>query len=229
MPTLIKDFRRGAWRAARTPGFTVVAGLALAAGWVNLISPRSQPAPGHSVHELAPEKFLSPSGHAITPANYPDSKSHNRVFGDLAAVVDIFHMHLTGAGEPEELRAAAVSANFFQRIGVQPVIGRAFQPAEEIRGRDRVVILSHQLWRRRFDGNVGILGKIITLSGETYQVIGVLPEDFSWNNRRTDVWVPYVFEPGGDSLGAGGRYTRSVGFERVNGVDRTILRRRLCV
>jgi hypothetical protein len=144
-------------------------------------------------------------------------------------VVDIFRLHLTGEGEPEELPAGAVSANFFQMIGVQPVIGRAFLPAEDTRGRDHVVILSHQVWRRRFGANVRILGKSLTLNGEIYQVIGVLPADFSWNNRRTDVWVPYVFDLNRDYRAAGGRHMSGVAVAFVDRVNKTFLRRRQCV
>jgi len=228
MPTLIKDVRYGGPALAQYPGFTLIALLALGLGLGNLTFLPSRAVHGHSGLKMAPEKSTS-CGDAIRPVNYPESKGNNRVFGDLAAVVDIFHMHLTGAGEPEQLRAAAVSANFFQRIGVQPVIGRAFLADEDAPGRDRVVILSHQVWRRRFGDNVGILGKAITLSGESYRVIGVLPADFSWNNRRTDIWVPYVFQSGGDYRATGGRYIRAVAVERVDAVDRTILRRRQCV
>jgi hypothetical protein len=207
MPTLIKDVRQGVWGLVRNPGFTVVAALALGLG----LGVNTANFSVVRVMQLRSLRFRDASGltvssrNLISPANYPDTKSRNRVFGDLAAVVDIFHLHLTGAGKPEEVPAGAVSANFFQMIGVKPVIGRAFQPAEDQQGRDRVVILSHQLWRRRFDGNVGILGKSISLSGETYHVIGVLPADFSWNNRRTDVWIPCVIESDSNYRSTGGR------------------------
>ena len=202
MPTLIEDVRYTARVLARSPRFTVVAVLALGlsvSANIAILSVRNANLPHSSIFcdpaNLAVlHKTTSIASHAIWPVNYPESKSRNRVFGDLAAVVDIFHLNLTGASQPEELLAGAVSPNFFQLIGVQPVIGRAFLPSEDQQGRDRVVILSHQLWRRRFDGSVGILGKSITLSGETYHVIGVLPPDFSWNNRRTDVWIPFVIE-----------------------------------
>lgn len=213
MPTLIRNVHQGARR--RNPGFTLVAFLALGLGLgvnadrltilVNGILLRSFPHPDRSRLATVWETSPSSAGNRISPVNYPDSKSRNRVFGDLAAVVDVFPLHLTGAGKPEEVAAGAVSANFFQMIGVQPVIGRAFQPAEETRGRDRVVILSHQLWRRRFDGNVGVLGASIHLSGESYRVIGVLPADFSWNNRRTDVWIPCVIESDSHNRSTGGR------------------------
>jgi putative ABC transport system permease protein len=117
------------------------------------------------------------------------------MFGDLAGVADIFSMDLTGAGEPEQLLAGAVTPNFFRMIGVQPIMGRAFLPGEGRDARDRVVILSHRLWRRRFGAHTAVVGRSITLSGERYRVIGILPPDFAWNNRRTDVWVPYIIDP----------------------------------
>jgi hypothetical protein len=114
-------------------------------------------------------------------------------------------------------------------IGVEPVIGRAFLPAEDTRGRDHVVILSHQVWRRRFGANVGILGKSLKLNGEIYQVIGVLPADFSWNNRRTDLWVPYVFNLNRDYRAARGHSMSGIAVAFVDRVNRTFLRRRQCV
>ena len=223
--TLIKDIRCGARMLVRNSGFTIVSVLALGVGAktaifsaVNAILPHSPP-------------FHDPPSLAMvfSPASYPDSKGRNRVFGDLAAVVDIFHLNLTGSGEPEELLAGAVAANFFQMIGVQPVIGRAFLPEEDTRGREHVVILSHQMWRRRFDSSVGILGKSVTLNGEMYRVIGILPADFFWNNRRTDVWVPYVFNPDRDYRATSGLNMSAVAVEIVDGVNETFLRRRQCV
>src|SRR4029077_8831364 len=188
MPALIATFMKDIRYRARklVPGFTLVTVLALVFGIsahtaifsvVNVILLRFLPfrVPSSLVMVCSPDRKM------ICPASYPDRHRRNRVFGDLAAVVDIFHLNLTGEGEPEKLLAGAVSANFFQMIGVQPVIGRAFLPSEKTRGRDHVVILSHPVWRRRFGANVGILGKSITLSGELYQVIGILPADFSWN------------------------------------------------
>ena len=145
-------------------------------------------------------------GAGVSQAAYHPWKNQNRVFGDLAAVVDLFTTHLTGSGEPEELPAGAVKANFFQRIGVRPLMGRTFLSGEERRGREHVVILSYQLWHRRFGGDPGVLGRSITLGGGRHEVIGILPPDFTWNNRQTDVWVPYATDPGG----AEGRYMSSV-------------------
>src|SRR5258708_935317 len=145
MPTLIKDVRHGARMLAQSPDFTIVTVLALGLGIgataanfsvVSAISRRSLTFCDPSRLTVL-DKSTSVDRYAISPANYPDSKSRNRVFGDLAAVVDIFHLHLIGAGQPEEVPAGAVSANFFQMIGVKPVIGRAFPPEEDQQGRDR--------------------------------------------------------------------------------------------
>lgn len=132
---------------------------------------------------------------AVCPSNH---LSRNQVFGDIAAARDMARMHLTGAGAPEDLIAGEVTANFFQMIGVKPVFGRGFSTEQDLRGNGHVAILSHGLWRRRFASDTGVIGRSIVLNGESYQVIGILPRDFSWNNRRTDLWVPYRLDSNGE-------------------------------
>jgi putative ABC transport system permease protein len=128
---------------------------------------------------------------SILRASYPDWKSNrHHIFGDLEAVVDVFPVSLSGPGKPEELVACAVTAKFFERIGVEPIMGRAFEMGEGSLGHDHVVILSHRLWRRHFGSSAQAVGRNIELGGERYRVIGILPPDFTWNNRETDVWVP---------------------------------------
>jgi hypothetical protein len=205
MGILFKHLRNGMRASLHHPSFTVVAVLVIALGigantgiFVHSVLPRSVPSPDLSSPPVARGK--------VSPANHFCSKSPNHMFGDLAGVADLMSLHLTGAGEPEELLAGAVSVNFFQMIGVHPILGRAFVPEEDKRGNDHVVILSHRLWIRRFRGDAGIVGKRIVLNGESRQVIGVLPADFSWNNRHTDVWVPYATAPDRDYRAASGGY-----------------------
>jgi hypothetical protein len=121
-------------------------------------------------------------------ASYAQTKPQHHVFGDLAAVVDIFHIDLTAPGQTERLVAGAVTANFFQMIGVEPMLGRAFRTGED--SGDHVVILSYRLWQRRFHGAASVVGQNVRLADDAYRVIGILPEDFTWNNGETDVWVP---------------------------------------
>jgi hypothetical protein len=132
----------------------------------------------------------------IYRVTYPEAKPQHHLFGDLAAVVDIFHIDLTAHGKTEKLVAGAVQPNFFQLIGVGPVLGRTFRTGED--AGDHVVILSYALWERRFESATGIVGRNITLESDLYRVIGVLPRDFTWNNRETDVWVPCAAKSSGD-------------------------------
>ncbi len=136
-------------------------------------------------------------GGLIAWVTYPEAKPQHHVFGDLAAVVDMFHIDLTAHGKTEKLVAGAVEPNFFQMIGVEPVLGRTFRSGED--AGNHVVVLSYALWQRRFDSATGIVGRNITLEGELYRVIGILPRDFTWNNRETDVWVPCAAKSGGDA------------------------------
>jgi len=124
----------------------------------------------------------------ISLATYPQSKPQHRMFGDLAEFVDNFHIHLNTSGKTETLAAGAVQPNFFQMIGVEPVLGRTFESGED--SRAHVVMVSYRLWQGHFRGATRVVGRTITLDGEAYQVVGVLPSDFSWNDHETDVWMP---------------------------------------
>ena len=218
MRTLLRDAWYGARMLARNPEFVLVAALVMGIGvnsavprLVYSILPRSLPTHHQSSPAMVWEKATHTGRALILPARYPDSKNRNHLFGDTAAVVNIFPMNLSGSGEPEQLVAAAVTADFFRMIGVEPIIGRDFQPRRDTRGRHRVVILSHELWQRRFASEASVVGKIILLDGESHRVIGVLPADFAWNNRQTDVWVPYLIDPYRDPRSTSGRYMSAVG------------------
>lgn len=125
--------------------------------------------------------------------------------------------NLTGEGEPERLDAARASANFFQTVGIRPHLGRFFQAGEDIPGRDSVVILSYELWQRRFGADVHVLGRKILLSEQPYTVIGVLPPHFRYYFDRGELWTPFA---GGPEVWAGrsARYIYITG-RRPNGVS----------
>ena len=220
MRTLMNDVRYGVRILLHNPGFTLVAVLALALGIgantaifsvVNAILLRSLPFRDPASLVMVWEKSTRDDRNVVSPADYRDWKSQNHVFGDLAAVLDFLTVSLTGSGEPEELQAGAVTPNFFRLIGVRPIIGRDFLPSEATNGHDHFAILSHRLWRRRFGSDPGIVGRGIILNGELHQVIGVLPPDFKWNNRQTDVWLPYGIRPDVDYRAVSGRYMTVVG------------------
>jgi putative ABC transport system permease protein len=101
---------------------------------------------------------------------------------------------LTGEGEPEPLPGAYVSAGLFDLLGVRPVVGRAFRPADELPGSG-VALISHGLWQRRFGGRRDVIGRVVTLDDEPRAIIGVMPERFTLVYRRGDAWTPLALGP----------------------------------
>ena len=97
---------------------------------------------------------------------------------------------LTGTGAPEQLSGAYVTDDFFETLRVPALVGRWTRREEHVAGADRVVVLSHGVWQRRFGGDPGIVGTSLTLAGEPYVVVGVMPPRFTFPAERLDVWMP---------------------------------------
>ena len=112
------------------------------------------------------------------------------VFEDIALFRNLANFNLTGAGEPERLLGARISANLLPLLGVSPVLGRGFTEEEDEIGNDTVVLLSDVLWRRRFGADPSIVGKTIMLNGVPYTVVGVMGPDFQYPAREFQVWTP---------------------------------------
>ncbi len=132
------------------------------------------------------------------PANYHDWRARNRSFTDMAATGFAF-ANLTGDGAPEVVLGRRVTANFFDVLGVRPVLGRTFTPSDDSSGA-RIVVISHALWQRRYGGDPGIVGRTILMSVERvgdikHEVIGVAPPSFVFLSRDIDYWVPMQFSP----------------------------------
>ncbi len=173
---------------ARTPGFTAVTLLTVALGvGANtaifsivhgvLFRPLPFRAPERIVTlwELVPDDAGVPRRWRTTAANYFDWEAQASAFENMA-LFGSAGMNWTGDGEPEEHLGARVSASYFDVLGIEPVLGRTFAPEENEIGRHRVLLLSHGLWQRRFGSSRDVLGKTLTLDGEPYEVIGVMPE-----------------------------------------------------
>jgi putative ABC transport system permease protein len=124
----------------------------------------------------------------VAPANYLDWKARSRIFAELAAVRS-WAFNLSGGDKPERLSGAVVSADLFPLTGIRPALGRTLLSRDEAPGADRVVVLGHALWIRRFGGDRGILGRAIALNGEAHVVVGVMPAAFDLP-ERTELWVP---------------------------------------
>lgn len=98
---------------------------------------------------------------------------------------------MSGRGEPERVFFPSATANFFSVLGVEPVIGRSFQPGDDKPGTPLVTLLTYGMWQRRFGGDPGIVGQSLTVNGQSYTVVGVLPASFQFALRSADLWRPY--------------------------------------
>ncbi|MDT5272060.1 MAG: hypothetical protein QOH49_4246 [Acidobacteriota bacterium] len=197
------DLRYGVRMLWKNPGFTAVAVVALALGIgansaifsvVNTVLLRPLPyrEPARLVMVWEDDTKHGFPNDTPATANYIDWRDQNQVFDGMAATADQ-SFNLTGAGEPERFDGKRVSANFFSLLGVEPQLGRAFMPEEDVSGANRVVVLSHGLWQRRFGSDPGLIGKSITLNGDGYIVVGVMPAGFQFLSQEVEMWVPIAF------------------------------------
>ncbi len=201
---MLTDFRYALRMLMKAPTFSAIAiltlGLAIGANSaifsvVNAVLLRPLPYL-HSeqlvrVFGSQPQLDLAPT----SPANFLDWKEHNEVFERIAAYVGK-GFNLTGGDRPERVIGARVSADLFQVLGVQLVLGRAFTVEEDAAGNNQVVVLGHEFWQRRFGADPDIVGQTITLNEKPYTIIGVMPPGFAFPNARTQVWTPIAFTPG---------------------------------
>ena len=202
MDQFIHDLGHGIRLLVRRPGFTAVAVLSLALGIglnttlfsvVNAVLFRSTSVadPGRLVE-------IYSSASAELPhftSSYPDYLSiveGTDVFTGVAAHAFVRGILSTG-GEPELATGEAVSANYFDLLGVRPVLGRGFLPEENVgEGQHPVLVMGHGLWQRRFGGRPDTVGQSLQLSGVAYQVVGVAPSGFTGvvPGLQPEFWVP---------------------------------------
>ncbi len=120
-------------------------------------------------------------------------REHNHSLAGLSAFYS-GHFNLTGAEQPELLPGDVVSAEYFKTLGVQPLLGRDFLPHEEQWGSHQVVIVSESFWRTHLNSDPAALSKTLTLNGEPYKIIGVMPARFyTWATKQ--LWVPMAWKP----------------------------------
>ncbi len=126
----------------------------------------------------------------FAPANFADFREQNLSFTDMAAYCG-FHYNLTAGAEPEQVEGIAVSASFFDILGIHPFLGRNFLPSEDDYSSPRVVILTYRLWARKFHSDPAIVGKSIAINGDPFYVVGVMPRSFrSLDDDEIELWVP---------------------------------------
>ena len=195
-----QDLRFAARMLRRSPGFTSVAVAALALGIGANVAVFSvvngvllRPLPFPEPERLFVVSLATPSGPfkartSMADGDYLQFRAATQSFESLAAFSGS-SMSLTGAGDPVRIQVANVTGDFFRVLRVDPLAGRVFMTEDESPGRDRVVILGNDLWRSRFGGDEGIVGKDISLNGVRHAVLGVMPAGFSFPNDSV-AWTP---------------------------------------
>lgn len=163
-----------------------------------------------------------------SPGEYRVLAQAETTFQNIGAFKKVL-FNLTGTGDPELLEGVRASAGFFRVLGVSPLLGRTFLDEEDRPGHEHVVVLSNRVWRSRFGGDVGILGRSLDLNGDSYTVIGVMPRNFTFPNqegippildlpKETQFWVPLALPnapTGSNELGVIGQLQGDVPVHRL--------------
>ena len=238
--TVWQDIRFGARTLKKSPGFTAVAVLTLAVGigataamfsyvdaWLIKPLPYAQPE-RLVVFESHDAKKGWTVGNITSTASFLDYQKQNASFEQTAAWTS-WAFNLTGDGEPVLLDGARVSWNFFDALGAKPLLGRTFRPEENQPGADHVAILAEGLWQSRYGGDASILKRTITIEGEPYTVVGVIPAKFQFPLRGLcNIWTPLALtdkervDRGGSFFSAIGRLKSGVTREQAQAESETI-------
>jgi predicted permease len=206
MRTLLQDLRYGLRMMAKSPGFTFLVVLMLALGiganstifsWIN--STMLTPIPGVSrTSDLVAVMRGERSEHPTPPFSYPDYadlRARTQSLSGLLAYHEDF-VSLTGTGKPERIYAAYISADYFEVLGLKPILGRGLLPVEEEKpGSTPSVVISYALWQSHFGADRAIIGKTIQINRTLCTIVGVTPPGFQGcsTGLRTDLWASLVY------------------------------------
>jgi putative ABC transport system permease protein len=203
MDTVLYDLRYAARQLIRSPGFTVVAALTLAVGigantalftLADAILARPLPEIGRPDDLVWLTPFSIRGGRALS-MSYPDFRDFRDSTGafESAAAMGRVDFSISSSGEPTRVRGMLVSADFFKTLQVRMALGRAFLPEDDQPASPNpVAIISYRLWRDRFGGGANVIGQRMMLDGQSFTIVGVVPERFNGpsHSERRDVWVP---------------------------------------
>ncbi|QSQ12309.1 ABC transporter permease [Myxococcus landrumensis] len=201
METLLQDARYALRSLRKSPGFALVAVLALALGVgansavfsvVNgvLLKPPPFAEPERLVDVSNDFGRVGRKGLTSSVVEYREYRELPSVFESVAAFSDD-DVTLTGVDTPQHLRVVEATASFLPTLGVVPALGRNFTEGEETSGNDKVVMLTHQTWRTHFSQDAGVLGRTLQLDGEPYTVVGVLPRGVAYP-AGADLYRPFA-------------------------------------
>ena len=217
MTSLWQDVRYGVRMIVKEPGFAAIAILTLALGiganttifsWIN--STLLNPVPGLASPGKVVALSLGKSTENAFPFTYPDYQAirdGQQSFSGITAYNMPAPMSLTGKGKPERVWGVVTSANYFDVLGVRPILGRTFLPSEEEKpGGAPVVVISYRMWQTHFGGDPQVVGRTMDINQHRYTIAGVTPAAFqgSQTGIRSDLWLPISMEkqivPQGDLL-----------------------------
>jgi predicted permease len=206
MTSFWQDVRYSLRMIAKAPGYAAIAILTLALGiganttifsWIN--SALLNPVPGLASPREVVSLALSKPGDNPFPFTYPDVEAirdGQQSFTGITAC-NFALMSLTGKGKPERVWGMVASANYFDVLGVRPILGRGFLPVEDEKpGGAPVAVISYRLWQTHFGANPEIVGQAIEINQHPYTIVGVTPAVFqgSQTGVRTEIWVPIMME-----------------------------------
>jgi predicted permease len=218
---IMQDLKHALRSLRRKPSFTAVVVLTLAIGIggttaifgaVNAVLLRPLPYPQPDALVRVYKTSLNERdrvGGSVSPPDFTDWRRDNTAFTELAAMNNT-SMALTGLGAAEQIPAALVTGGFFDVMGTRAETGRTITTADDPMGSRDVVVLGHDIWRRRFGSNPSIVGQQITLDGTPYEVIGVMPDGFRYP-LRSEMWVPLRFSARDLETQRGAHYIDVVG------------------
>jgi putative ABC transport system permease protein len=202
MTPFFQDLRYALRMVRKTPAFTAVVVLTLALGIgantaifsvVDTVLLRPLPYKESDRLVVVWEKPPKGTRNSVSAANFLDWRDQNKVFEQLVAV-GVGNFNLSGRDQPEQISGMRVSAGFFEMLAVQPALGRSFVPEDDRPGAQRVVVLSHALWERRFGADRKLIGEALTMDGEKHVVIGVMPAEFRFVTSP-EMWTPLALDP----------------------------------
>jgi len=204
MRTIWQDLKYAARMLWKSPGFTLVAVLAIALGIaanttifgaINalLLKPYAFRETERIVSLFETMPQIGIRFGSVAPANFLDIREESKSFESLAASSG-WSADLTDGDRPERIAGAAVTAGFFDVLGVQMRMGRRFTPEEEQPGRDPVVVISDGLWRRRFNADPNIVGRVVRINDRNTSIVGVASPEATYPRGEVEMWRPFIFD-----------------------------------
>ncbi len=220
LDTTLRDSRYALRSLCRSPGFTVTTLLSLTVGLGASLAVFTvadnllvRPLPYRNASRLVmiweAERRSDNNRNVVSPANYLDWKAQNDVLDGIAAFTPVRAV-LTDQSRTEEFREQSVTADFFPLLGIYPLRGRLFT-SEEDRDPGQVLLISYRLWQSWFGGDGHIIGRKVQLNSLPVTIIGVLPPNFYFLDRKVDLWGPLGLNPAQDYRRTSGRWLMSVG------------------